>query len=71
MTEVLTQSVVTCPVCKYAAVETMPTNACQHFYRCHGCGTLLKPLLGDCCVFCSHGDTCCPPVQLSGRCATE
>jgi hypothetical protein len=33
MTEVLTQSVVTCPVCKYAAVETMPTNACQHFYR--------------------------------------
>jgi hypothetical protein len=39
----------------------MPTDACQHFYRCQGCGTLLKPLAGDCCVFCSYSDHVCPP----------
>jgi len=45
----------------------MLTDACQHFYRCVACGTMLKPLAGDCCVFCSYGDTPCPPVQLSGE----
>ncbi len=41
----------------------MPENACQHFYRCTGCGQMLKPREGDCCVFCSYGDTVCPPMQ--------
>jgi hypothetical protein len=39
----------------------MPVNACQFFYSCQGCGTLLKPLKGDCCVFCSFSDRLCPP----------
>jgi hypothetical protein len=34
-----------------------------HFYRCEGCGTLLKPREGDCCVFCSYADRPCPPKQ--------
>jgi len=25
------------------------------FYRCTACDVLLKPLPGDCCVFCSYG----------------
>ncbi|WP_283809857.1 GDCCVxC domain-containing (seleno)protein [Bradyrhizobium sp. MOS003] len=29
----------------------MPTDACQFFSDCKGCGERLKPLLGDCCVF--------------------
>jgi hypothetical protein len=41
----------------------MPTDACQFFYECKGCGVLLKPDAGDCCVFCSYGDLPCPPIQ--------
>ncbi len=57
------QSVLTCPHCDLQAKETMPTDACQFFYECKGCGTLLKPLAGDCCVFCSYGSVPCPPIQ--------
>ena len=41
----------------------MPTDACQFRYACKGCGHELKPLPGDCCVFCSYGSVPCPPVQ--------
>jgi hypothetical protein len=41
----------------------MPTDACQFFYDCKGCGTLLRPKEGDCCVFCSYGSVPCPPIQ--------
>ncbi len=41
----------------------MPTNACQFFYTCPGCSALLRPLPGDCCVFCSYADQVCPPKQ--------
>ncbi len=44
----------------------MPEDACLWFFDCPGCGTMLKPKVGDCCVFCSYGDVPCPPVQLSG-----
>lgn len=60
-------STITCPVCGTAKAETMPTDACQFFYDCTGCGTLLRPKPGDCCVFCSYGDVVCPPVQVHGR----
>ncbi len=64
MTPIL-QSRITCPDCGHAATETMPTDACQWFYACKGCGTLLKPKPGDCCVFCSYGDVPCPPIQFA------
>jgi hypothetical protein len=41
----------------------MPTDACQFFYACAGCGEVLRPIGGDCCVFCSYGSVPCPPVQ--------
>jgi hypothetical protein len=63
MTDVIPDSELTCPQCGYKSVETMPVNHCQYFYECRGCGTLLKPLPGDCCVFCSYGTVPCPPVQ--------
>jgi len=56
-------SIITCPACGQRATETMPTDACLFFFECSGCGTLLRPKKGDCCVFCSYGDTPCPPVQ--------
>jgi len=61
MTEL--QSTITCPQCDHQASETMPTDACQFFYECKGCGARLKPRAGDCCVFCSYGSVPCPPVQ--------
>jgi hypothetical protein len=62
------ESVLTCPHCGVSKAETMPTDACQFFYRCTGCGELLKPKQGDCCVFCSYGSVPCPPIQAEGRC---
>jgi len=62
------ESTLTCPSCGHRFVETMPTDACQFFYHCKGCGTRLKPLAGDCCVFCSYGSVPCPPVQSNDRC---
>lgn len=67
---VLEQSLITCPHCGTAKLERMPTDACQFFYDCTGCGARLKPKPGDCCVFCSYGSVPCPPVQAQGRCST-
>ncbi len=60
-------SEVTCPQCGHRKIETMPTDRCIYFYECEECGTLLKPLTGDCCVFCSFGSVKCPPIQLGDR----
>jgi hypothetical protein len=67
-TDMQLQSTLTCPKCSYQVVETMPTDACQFFYDCNGCGERLKPLAGDCCVFCSYGSVPCPPIQSNLRC---
>jgi len=58
-------STITCPHCGHAQQETMPTDACQWFYDCKGCGAVLRPKPGDCCVFCSYGDVPCPSVQIA------
>ncbi len=62
------ESTITCPTCGHQETETMPTNACQFFYECVSCGELLRPLTGDCCVFCSYGSVVCPPIQLGDGC---
>ena len=62
------QSTLTCPHCGRASVETMPTDACLFFWECPGCKTRLKPLAGDCCVFCSYGSVKCPPKQMEEDC---
>lgn len=56
-------STIHCPHCGHDQQETMPTDACQWFYDCKGCGAVLRPKHGDCCVFCSYGDVPCPPIQ--------
>ena len=68
MTDFVPDSTIACPECGHRKSETMPTDACLFFYECEGCGTLLKPLAGDCCVFCSYGDVAGSPVQIDGRC---
>ena len=66
--EVILNSVITCPMCGFQKVERMPEDACQHFYRCTHCNTILRPKAGDCCVFCSYGDVKCPPMQAETDC---
>ncbi|MBA4299264.1 GDCCVxC domain-containing (seleno)protein [Algoriphagus aquimarinus] len=63
MSEIILDSLLTCPTCGHQKLETMPTDACQFFYDCEQCKTLLKPKVGDCCVFCSYGSVVCPPMQ--------
>lgn len=58
------ESTLTCPGCGHPRRETMPLHHCVFFYTCSGCGQTLRPLKGACCVFCSYGDTPCPPRQL-------
>jgi hypothetical protein len=60
---IILESILTCPECGHTKIETMPTEACQWFYECEGCHALLRPKLGDCCVFCSYGTVACPPIQ--------
>ena len=62
------QSIITCPKCGFQKEENMPTNACQYFYECTKCKSILKPNAGDCCVFCSYGNVPCPPVQEGNNC---
>ncbi|WP_449843656.1 GDCCVxC domain-containing (seleno)protein [Microbulbifer hainanensis] len=68
MSEVQLHSEITCPHCGHKKTETMPTDACQWFYECERCHSLLEPRPGDCCVFCSYGSVPCPPVQLESGC---
>lgn len=57
------ESTITCPKCGHKKKEIMPTDACQFFYECQKCKTVLKPKQGDCCVYCSYGTIPCPSVQ--------
>lgn len=68
-TDIMTilQSIITCPQCGHKETETMPTDACQFYYDCKGCGAMLRPNPGDCCVYCSFGSEPCPPMQDSGK----
>jgi hypothetical protein len=67
-TAMVLDSTITCPKCGLRSVERMPEDACRFFYDCGGCGARLKPLPGDCCVFCSYGSMPCPPVQARRCC---
>ena len=66
--ETVLRSRLTCPGCGNEKEETMPSVACEYFYECENCKTLLKPNAGDCCVFCSFGSVKCPPIQEQRGC---
>ncbi len=68
MTAVILESTIACPKCGHEKEESMPTDSCQWSYECASCGNLLKPLSGDCCVFCSYGSVKCPPIQTGDSC---
>ncbi len=53
MSDIILESTITCPECGHKKTETMSTDACQYYYECESCNSLLKPNQGDYCVFCS------------------
>lgn len=57
------KSKIKCPYCGFEKEEVMPSNACVHIYECSSCGKILKPIEGQCCVFCTYGTVKCPPKQ--------
>lgn len=61
-------STLTCPACDAQHAETMEVNACRYLYVCPTCNESLRPLPGDCCVFCSYGNRPCPPRQTGNAC---
>jgi hypothetical protein len=63
MTGLVSAATITCPHCAAATQATMPMDSCQFFYTCPACSAVLRPLAGDCCVFCSFSDQICPPKQ--------
>ena len=69
MSETDETAILTCPECGHAERLAMPSDACLFFHDCSRCRTRLRPLPGDCCVFCSYGDTPCPPVGRAGKAA--
>ena len=61
------QTIVVCPSCGFRKEETMPDGESTYFYTCSHCSKVLKPIFGDCCVFCSYGTNKCPPIQAESR----
>lgn len=55
------RSRISCPQCGFQKEEEMPVDVCLFFYDCESCKARVKPLPGDCCVFCSYGTVKCPP----------
>ncbi|WP_274005486.1 GDCCVxC domain-containing (seleno)protein [Vibrio parahaemolyticus] len=68
--KIVLESELVCPKCGHKSGEVMSTDSCLYFYECKGCGELLKPKAGDCCVFCSYGSVPCPPIQEQGKCCS-
>lgn len=63
MKEYIPEATITCPGCGHAELETIPDDRCLFFYECKGCGVILKPKPGNCCVFCSFADQRCLSAQ--------
>jgi len=56
-------AIITCSECQHAKIETIREDACQFFYECANCHTVLRPKPGDCCVFCSYSPIRCPSAE--------
>ena len=68
MTAIIFESKIQCPYCGFVKEEEMPADSCVYFYVCTNCNKILKPNIGDCCLFCSYGSVKCPPKQTANKC---
>ena len=62
--EVRTKTKLTYPECGFVEDIEMPTDSCHFFHDCVKGKAILKPSLGDCCVFCPYADVPCPSKQI-------
>jgi len=63
-----TDCTVTCPSCGHSQmVEDMPGRLWA--LACAGCGRVMHPPAGGCCVFCAYGDVPCPGTQREASCS--
>lgn len=69
--EPLLESELACPECGCRQWAVMPTDACIYFFDCSGCGAVLRPKPGHCCVFSSYGTVPCPSMQCQDGCADD
>jgi len=53
---------ITCPECSHKQPMTIPTTACQAFYKCESCEKVISAQK-SCCVFCDYGDRKCPVAE--------
>jgi hypothetical protein len=60
----MTEHLVSCVFASQSAIR--PASSLRR--SCAGCGALLRPKPGDCCVFCSYGSVPCPPIQANPSC---
>ncbi len=53
-------TVIRCPHCGGETPDVIPDDVCVIAWECPGCGQVLRPKQGDCCVFCSYSQDRCP-----------
>ncbi|MFD2178141.1 GDCCVxC domain-containing (seleno)protein [Veronia pacifica] len=58
------KTVITCPDCGFVSEELMDVTESVSCYHCRQCDSLIVTPAGECCVYCSFGDTPCPSSQL-------
>jgi hypothetical protein len=64
---IVSDCVVTCPVCKTQVQEHMVSETLKLIYHCPVCLTWLSPKKGDHCIYDSYGSANCPPIQVKKR----
>ena len=68
---IINRTHLTCPYCCFREAWEIPADFCLISHRCTNCNMQIKPAPGDCCVFCSYGDTLCIPKQRERLPATQ
>ena len=63
MTTVELESTITCPGCGHSRTMTMEEFDPRTVWPCPACGSTLRPLPGEHCIYCSYASLPCPPVQ--------
>jgi len=48
------EATIDCPNCHQGTTATIPEDECLYFFECPRCNVTMKPLAGDCCVFCDR-----------------
>ena len=52
----ITESILTCPNCKYKESEEMHENVFPTKFNCGSCQQTVSIKDGECCIYCQFGD---------------